>query len=182
MGVSGLHHAPNNEHAHSSALHINSSISPPGFLLFFGIPSLVQTAHLDRVCSRAINWLSRAAVQKLVEPTRHRREKRPGCTVLFGGPHDASVSAGGALLVLLRAGRLRAENREHRGRPESEEIRAGLQRCRDPGQPGVRQGQIQADCHLRNAQTQRHPDGSLRLRGPHLQSGSFTLAPKLLPH
>lgn len=112
--------------------------------------------------------LSRAAVQKkLVEPTRHC------CAVLFVGPHDASVSAGGAPFLLLCAGRLRAEDREHRGRPEPEEVWAGLQRCREPGQPGVRQRQIQAHRYLRNAQAQRHPDGSLRLRGPYLQSGTL---------
>ena len=85
--------------------------------------------------------------------------------------------------MLLRAGRLRAEDREHRGGPQPEEVRAGLQRCGDPGQPGVRPGQIQADRHLRNAQAQRHPDGSVGVRGPHLQSGSpAALNPAVTAH
>lgn len=100
----------------------------------------------------------------------------------FGAPRDASVSAGGAPLVLLRAGRLRAQDREHRGRPEPEEIRAGLQGCREPGQPGLRPGQVQAERHLRNAQGQRHPDGSVGVRGPHLQPGRAASITADLPH
>lgn len=152
------------------ALHI----SPPrSFLFSFLVSSFwgVASFHVHAAYLFAISppSLSRAAVQKkLVEQTRRR------CAALFVSPHDASVSAGGAPFLLLCAGRLRAEDREHRGRPEPEEVWAGLQRRREPGQPGVRKRQIQAHRDLRNAQAQRHPDGSLRLRGPYLQSGTFT--------
>lgn len=76
MEVSGCQPALNNGHAHSSALHINPPIpTPASSSPLFGFPFHAHTAHLDTVCSHAFNWLSRAAVQKLVEPTRHRGEK-----------------------------------------------------------------------------------------------------------
>lgn len=84
-------------------------------------------------------------------------------------PGRAAVLLGGAV-------RLRAAAGERGRRAESEAIRAGVQGGGESGQRSVREGQVQDERHLRHAQGQRHPDGPLRLRGPHLQPGEHLLS------
>lgn len=84
-------------------------------------------------------------------------------------PGRAAVLLGGTV-------RLRATAGECGRRAESEAIRAGVQGGGESGQRSVREGQVQDERHLRHAQGQRHPDGPLRLRGPHLQPGEHLLS------
>ncbi|XP_061673384.1 glutamate receptor ionotropic, NMDA 1b isoform X3 [Syngnathoides biaculeatus] len=87
----------------------------------------------------------------------------------FGGarvppPAGAALRRGGA--VWLRAAR------PQRGRRvEPEALRAGLPGRRGPRQRRLRPRPLQDERHRRHAQAQRHPDGAVRLRGPHLQPG-----------
>lgn len=61
------------------------------------------------------------------------------------------------------AGRLRAQDRQHRRRAEPEAVRTGVQGRGDPGQQYLRQRQVQDERDLRHAQAQRHSDGTVRV-------------------
>lgn len=80
---------------------------------------------------------------------------------------EADKHASGSIclprVLLVRTGRLRAQDCEHRRRVEPEALRTSVQGRGDPGQQHLWQRQVQNERDLRHAQAQRHSDGTVRV-------------------
>lgn len=116
--------------------------------------------------------LAGAGARRTAGASRWECAKGPEVALPGAHEHHAPADARPAFFLLLRPRRLRPQDRQHRRGAEHAEARADVPRGCEPGQQAAWLLEDPAQRHLRHPQAQRHPDGLVGVRRPHLQPGA----------